>query len=482
MKNSILLRRIVLLLLSALMLSGVLSAGLYLLVTRQMVVQMRADELLPTARSIAEMMAGTGTGDPWSWWNPGPDNKGFLGAMLHIYDADGNPVMNPPRDGERRPQGDGSNLPPSDERVITGIALYDILSGSEISVVQKSGDGLSYLIVGVPIQKDGVISGAVVFTKSVSELNDAMRGMNVTLIFSTLIAFVIMLIPGFLLARRLVVPIRKMESAALAMSKGDFTVRADESQKGEIGELARAMNRFAVESGRLEQTRRDYVANVSHELRTPVSAIRAMGETLRDGLAKSAEKQALFYNNIVRESMRLSRLVEDLLELSRLQSDAAPLQKTVIDLRDVIRNAADIYCHVAAEAGVQFAFYLDMDKPAPIYSNADRLEQVLVILLDNAIKHTPNEGSVTLSVSDRQEFLEIAVSDTGEGIPPEDRPHIFERFYTVDKSHSGGGTGLGLSIAAEIMKGLGESIRVESGADGTVFTVTATRPRDRHLS
>jgi signal transduction histidine kinase len=307
------------------------------------------------------------------------------------------------------------------------------------------------------------------------ELNDAMQGLNMTLIISTIAAFMIMLIPGYFAAKHLVVPIRQMGEVARAMAKGNFAQRADESQKGEIGELGQAMNHFAAESGKLEQTRRDYVANVSHELRTPIAAIRAMGETLRDGLAKTAEKKELFYNNIVRESLRLSRLVDDLLELSRLQSGKEAMQKTQLDLREVIQNISDVYSHVAAESDIQYSVAADMERPAAVFSNADRIEQVMVILLDNAIKHSPKGGGILLSIEERGAQWEVSVSNTGETIPQEDLPYIFERFYKVDKSHSGGGTGLGLSIAKEIIKGLGEEIRAESVNGETRFVFSVGR-------
>jgi signal transduction histidine kinase len=278
-----------------------------------------------------------------------------------------------------------------------------------------------------------------------------------------------MLIPAYLLARRIVVPIRRMQRVAHAMAGGDFSVRADETQKGEIGELGQSMNHFAEESGKLEQTRRDYVANVSHELRMPIASIRAMGETLRDGMAKSDEKKELFYNNIVRESLRLSRLVDDLLELSRLQAGTEAMEKSAFDLREVFRNIADMFGHVAAQSGIMLDMTpaIDSETPLPAFSNPDRVEQVLVILMDNAMRYTPEGGRVVLS-AEPSGF--ICVSNTGEGIPAEDLPHIFERFYKADKSHSGSGTGLGLSIAREIVRALGGTISVESSEEITKFS------------
>lgn len=475
MRKSILLRRIILLLLSAVMLSGILSAVIYILVTQRMYVQMRADELTSIARTVAEMMTDSqqnGDYDRGLWPLLDRENKNFLGASLHIYNSQGKSIMNPPPDSK---MGDRGKNPPQgdfmDEDLMPMISddLKALLSGSEISEVLKFPNGQSYLMVGVPIKNGDSAQGAVIFTKSMSELSATMYGLNITLFVSTLAAFLIMLIPGYFATKRLVVPIRQMRDVAHAMAKGDFSVRADETQKGEIGELGRSMNHFAEESERLEHTRRDYVANVSHELRTPIAAIRAMGETLRDGMTKTEEKKSLFYNNIVRESMRLSRLVDDMLELSRLQSGTEAMQKSSFDLREVIQNAADVYSHVAVEAGIEFLLPVDLEEAMAVFSNPDRIEQVLIILLDNAIKHTPAGGSVTLLMSGKSNHVELCVSNTGEGIPEEDLPYIFERFYKADKSHSGGGSGLGLSIAKEIIKGLGENIRAESGRNGTRF-------------
>ena len=477
MKKSILLRRIILLLLSAVIVSGLLSAGIYILVTQKMFVQMRIDELMPIARTVSDMMKDSYVGsDTRQSILPLLDstNKGFLGATLHIYNDKGISIMNSdPRGGENDKPDKMLPMEPNNLALVSEADLTAVLSGEELSGVRKLPDKSSYLVVGTPITNGNEVTGAVIFTKRISELSESTNGLNLTLLISTFFSFLVMLVPGYFAAKRIVVPIRQMSDVALEMAKGDFSVRADETQKGEIGELARSMNYFAVESKRLEQTRRDYVANVSHELRTPISAIRAMGETLRDGMVKGEEKQALYYGNMVRESMRLSRLVDDLLELSRIQSGTAALKKSRFDLREVLQNVADIYRDVAQDAGLTFVLSINREQALPVFSSADRIEQVMVILLDNAIKHTPQEGFVTLAASPKESTVEICVSDTGEGIPKEDINHIFERFYKVDKSHSGGGTGLGLSIAHEIMTSLGESIRVESSPAGTslLFTI-----------
>ena len=223
---------------------------------------------------------------------------------------------------------------------------------------------------------------------------------------------------------------------------------------------------------RLEQTRRDYVANVSHELRTPLTAMRALLEPLRDGLIKTEEQRQQTYEVVLRETMRLSRLVSDMLELSRLQSGKASLTRSVfspLPLLSVIHETYSAY----AEDYQQTLIYDVPDNLPKVTGNPDRTQQVLISLLDNAFKYTPEGGTVTLSARQDGDVLTVTVRDTGIGISPEDLPHVFDRFYKADKSHHSRGTGLGLAIAYEIMKNLGETMTVESTpGEGSAFSFT----------
>lgn len=223
---------------------------------------------------------------------------------------------------------------------------------------------------------------------------------------------------------------------------------------------------------RLEQTRRDYVANVSHELRTPLTAMRALMEPLRDGLVKTEEQRQQIYDVVLRETMRLSRLVNDMLELSRLQSGTASLQRSVFAPLPLLNIIHETYSAYAED--YQQTFVYDVPESLPdVTGNPDRTQQVLIALLDNAFKYTPEGGTVTLSAAVESDVVRICVRDTGVGISKEDLPHVFDRFYKVDKSHHGKGTGLGLAIAYEIMKHLGEEMSVTSELNqGSCFTFT----------
>ena len=223
---------------------------------------------------------------------------------------------------------------------------------------------------------------------------------------------------------------------------------------------------------RLEQTRRDYVANVSHELRTPLTAMRALIEPLRDGLVKTEEQRQQIYDVVLRETMRLSRLVNDMLELSRLQSGTASLSRSVFAPLPLFNLIHETYSAYAEDYQQTFVYDVPEDLPS-VWGNPDRTQQVLIVLLDNAFKYTPEGGVVTLSACAEGDVVRVRVRDTGVGIPAADLPHVFDRFYKVDKSHHSKGTGLGLAIAYEIMKHIGEEMSVTSEPGrGSCFSFT----------
>lgn len=224
---------------------------------------------------------------------------------------------------------------------------------------------------------------------------------------------------------------------------------------------------------RLEQTRKDYVANVSHELKTPITTLRCLIEPIMDGIVHKEEELQRYYTTLYNETLRLSRLVDDMLELSRLQSGKLQLKKDVFDLSSLLYSIKIKFSHVMQEKGILFSFNLSLEDLPPILSDQDRIEQILYILLDNASKFTSQGGEISLHGEEKENKYYLSVSDTGIGINETDQEHIFERFYKADKSRGKSGTGLGLSIAKEIMDQLGETITVQSViGKGTTFTLS----------
>ena len=223
---------------------------------------------------------------------------------------------------------------------------------------------------------------------------------------------------------------------------------------------------------RLEKTRRDYVANVSHELRTPLTAVRGLLEPLSDGMITDEETRQRYYRIMLREVVRLSRLITDMLELSRLQSGTEHMELHAVNLTELLQDTRQNYLNEAAQRGIKLK--LELEEIPFAMTDEDRVEQLLVILIDNAMHYTPEGGSITIRAAQTAgERILVTVADTGCGIDPDDLPHVFERFFKTDRSRKEGGTGLGLSIAKQIIDKLGENIYVESRpGEGTSFHFT----------
>jgi len=225
---------------------------------------------------------------------------------------------------------------------------------------------------------------------------------------------------------------------------------------------------------RLEQVRTEFIANLSHELRTPMTAIRGYLETLLGGALEDGEQRRRFLEVVARHTERLGRLLDDLTDLSNIELGRVTLHRQPIALGDVVESVLAIMRPRAAAGGVELTTDLPPAIPA-VHADHDRLVQILLNLVDNAVKHTPAGGRVTVSARRRGELVEVEVADTGIGIPPGDLPRITERFYRVDKARSRelGGTGLGLAIVKHLVIAHGGELTIESEVDrGTTVRFT----------
>jgi two-component system, OmpR family, phosphate regulon sensor histidine kinase PhoR len=229
---------------------------------------------------------------------------------------------------------------------------------------------------------------------------------------------------------------------------------------------------------RLETVRRDFISNVSHELRTPLASLKALTETLRDGALQDPKAAHRFLGRIEIEVDALTQMAQELLELTRIESGQVPLELKPVVPFEFLRSAADRMHEQVERAGLILRIEPVMDAPR-IKADAQRLEQVLVNLIHNAVKFTRPGGEIVLSAMTEGDFVRFAVHDTGVGIPADDLERIFERFYKADRSRSGGGTGLGLSIARHIVEAHGGRIWVESvetRGSTFYFTVPVLKP------
>ncbi|MBR5383891.1 MAG: HAMP domain-containing protein [Clostridia bacterium] len=228
-----------------------------------------------------------------------------------------------------------------------------------------------------------------------------------------------------------------------------------------LADGALAVMRDVTEAERLERTRRDYVANVSHELRTPLSSMRGLTEALRDGLVEKEEERQRYYGMLLNEVLRLSRLVNDLLELSSLQANPAAFETEEVELMEILYELHGRMQPLTKKKGLNLV--LDAEENLPtVITNEDRLQQILTVFLDNAVKFTPEGGTVTLAAAREGRYVRLSVRDTGAGMDAYTVRHAFDRFHQADPSHGAAGSGLGLAIAREIAQRLNLHILVHS--------------------
>jgi len=291
------------------------------------------------------------------------------------------------------------------------------------------------------------------------------------LIWGALIAIGIALLATFFLSRRISSPVKALTLAARRLGQGDLSQRVNFKDKGEVGELAQAFNSMATELGRTEELRRNMVADAAHELRTPLSNIRGYLEAIRDGVKEPDAETICSLNE---EAVMLSRLVGDLQELSLAEAGELKMECHAEEITALIKQAAALVQAQAAKKGVLVSLDLP-DRISKANIDYNRISQVLRNLLENAIVHTNRDGTITVAARQQDGYVEVSVSDTGEGIPAQDIPYIFERFYRVDKSRTRatGGSGLGLTIAKRLVEAHGGEISVQSElGKGSRFSFT----------
>jgi signal transduction histidine kinase len=271
---------------------------------------------------------------------------------------------------------------------------------------------------------------------------------------------------SLLLARQIAKPVRALTAAARRMGSGDFDQRVPVRTRDELGELAEAFNSMAEAVGRQEMLRRQLAADIAHELRTPLSVIQADLEAMLDGIRPLRTKEIA---DVHQETRLLIRLVADLQDLSLAEAGQLPLKKEPTDLGVLARASVARFSSRAEEKEIR----LTVDTPdnlPPVEADQDRISQVLGNLLDNALRHAPPRGEVTVKLESdaEQGRVQLTVHDTGPGIPTEHLPNVFERFYRADRARSrvAGGSGIGLAVVKQLVKAHGGQIWAESPTGG----------------
>ncbi|WP_067620463.1 sensor histidine kinase [Alicyclobacillus acidiphilus] len=347
------------------------------------------------------------------------------------------------------------------------------LSGqSELHGGYSSLFGNSGIMAAVPIGSTGKITGAVVLFRPEGIVETAFHHVEWLLLLVGVGGILVALGLTVILSNRIAGPLRQLAAVAREMSRGDYSSKVEITGDDEVGKLGEAINELAANLQHLETSRKQFLADVSHELRTPMSYIRGYSQVLAEGLVQSPKEKEDYLRIIHDESIRLEGLINDLFTLA--QSDAGMLKivKQPIQLEDVVYSVVDRMRKKAEDKEIEIQVSVS---PLPrIDADSARLEQVLVNLIDNAIRYTPPRGRIEVSLIRLADWAEVKVSDTGVGIPAKDLPHIWDRLYRVEKSRSrvGGGTGLGLSIVKQIVEAHGGTVQAESAENvGTTITV-----------
>jgi len=300
-------------------------------------------------------------------------------------------------------------------------------------------------------------------------------GIFESVVYAAIAAVIVAIGVALFFSRRIVAPLRAMTQATQRISAGHYAERVLVSGEDELAQLADQFNDMAGQLEQVESMRRQLIGDVSHELRTPLTAIKGYMEGLEDGLLPMTAET---FQQVHQEAERLSRLVDDLQELSRVEAKAYQLDLRLVNISEVVTTTLKRLTPSAQAKGITLQTNVPADLPN-LNADNDRLIQVLTNLVGNALQYTPTDGLVKIAAAAHPGELQIAVSDTGVGISAEHLPHIFDRFYRVDKSRSrqtGGGSGIGLTVAKHLVEAHGGRLWVESKGDGQGSTFIFTLP------
>ncbi len=286
------------------------------------------------------------------------------------------------------------------------------------------------------------------------------------ILVGALVALLLALGVGLYSAQLVTQRVKRIEEAARKVADGDFAARIPVDSSGQLGQLARTFNEMQRRLAELDSARKQFIANASHELRTPIFSLGGFVELLEDE-DPSPEERAEFVHTMRQQIERLTKLTADLLNLSQLDAGGIELSIRSVDLSVLARDAAREFGPRADLRGSRLELRTP-DRPVIAVADADRVRQIVRILLDNALTHTPEGSSVTVTIYSVNRRAELTVSDDGTGIPQRVQKRIFERFYTAD---SAGGSGLGLAIARELAQRMDGRIAISSSRRFTAFTL-----------
>lgn len=354
-------------------------------------------------------------------------------------------------------------------------------STSEISTEKLPGIAKNTFVATEPISVSytgkPMVMGAVVVCKPMPQIQQARSEVMSLMVTSQAIALMIAFLFSFLLARSISRPVSKLNSAAKAVASGDFSKRIDYESKDEIGELISSFNYMTGALEEIDEARSSFVSNVAHELRTPMTIVSGFVEGIIDGTISEDERNK-YLTIVLSESRRLGRLVNDLLQTSRLESGTAKLVMKQIDINEMLRKGIISYENAITQKNLNVDVEFKREHSYAV-GDEDSIYRVVMNLLDNAIKYTPEGGQIKIKSSESVRKVEVSIENSGDGISERDLAHIWERFYKTDKSRGVDkrGVGLGLYLVKTIINQHNNRIWAESKeGEFTRFTFTLDKP------
>ncbi|NLX82500.1 MAG: cell wall metabolism sensor histidine kinase WalK [Clostridiales bacterium] len=398
-----------------------------------------------------------------------------LGGRVLLLDKDGKVQS----DSYQTAMGQRLHYPEVTSILISGqtadYGVHSLTSGEAVSRLNllsfaSRDEWASYSSAGI-VESSHVI-GVLLLISSVKEMMNSLLLLQNNMVLLFVGVALAAVIAGMVFSRVLTQPISDMTRVIKSMSKGDLGVRAQVKGSGEIRQLALAFNSMSDQLESLNQTRNQFVSNASHELKTPLATMKIMIESLIYQPDLDPELRTEFLSDVNQEINRLSSIVSDLLTLVHADSRTTRLNRERMSLAEVVKDTQHRLAPIAEQNGQEIT--LNLTDSCDMYADKAKLQQVVYNLMENAVKYTPQNGWVKVSLTRIGRDAILTVSDSGAGIPKENLPHVFDRFYRVDKARGreSGGTGLGLSIVQQYVNLHGGNVSVASEeGQGAVFTV-----------
>lgn len=324
------------------------------------------------------------------------------------------------------------------------------LSGETAYGVHNLPDSGWVMYVGVPVIINNEVTGIIFISSSINDIKQAVSYIRTLMLTISIISGIIVIFLSFLFANSLVRPIEKLTNVSERMSKGQLSSRVNINSNDEIGLLGNSFNSMAEQLEKIESNRLKFLGDISHDLKTPLATIKVLAESL-EGEEDITTFQE-FFGDIVSEVDRMTLMVNNILELNKITNANIPLKKSDFTYADIVKQCINSVSTLAKNKEIEIEF-LDRSHGELFYADKEKIKSMTLNLIENAVKYTQRGGKIEICLKKEESFYNLVVRDNGKGIPEEDLPYIFDRFYRVDKTRhrDTGGSGIGLSIVKTVV-------------------------------